>query len=79
MVPPEEQHSLSLLHYSKSYDTEADFDLIFKYDDYISSTLIDAIDGREYFEIYIPFLQYERNTGTTIGTQIFYGPNRLLY
>ena len=74
MVPPEEQHSLSLLHYSKSYDTEADFDLIFKYDDYISSTLIDAIDGREYFEIYIPFLQYERNTGTTIGARFFMDP-----
>jgi len=68
---PEEQHSLSILHYSRPYSALSDFDLIFKYDDYIAHTIVDEIDTVAYFEVYIPFLQYERNTGSTIGARFF--------
>lgn len=67
-VPPEEQHSLSIIHYSKVGDILTDPDLIFKYEDYIAHTETDDI---EYFEIYIPFLCYERNTTPTIGARFF--------
>jgi hypothetical protein len=64
MVLPEEQHSLSILHFSKPGDILVDPDLTFKYEDYISHSTADDI---EYFQIYIPFMCYDRNTGTTIG------------
>jgi hypothetical protein len=64
MVLPEEQHSLSILHFSKPGDILIDPDLTFKYEDYISHSTADDI---EYFQIYIPFMCYDRNTGTTIG------------
>lgn len=67
IVPPEEQHSLSIIHYSKANDILIDPDLAFKYEDYIDHT----VDGSDYFEIYIPFMMYERNTGTTIGARFF--------
>jgi hypothetical protein len=62
IVEPEEQHSLSIVHYEGVGDY-IDPDKYFKYDDYISHTT----EGVEYFEVYIPFIQYHRNTGTTIG------------
>lgn len=67
IVPPEEQHCIAIIHYSKASDIMIDPWLTFKYEDYIDHTT----DGEEYFEIYIPFLQYERNTGTTIGARFF--------
>ena len=67
IVPPEEQHSLAILHYSKASDILVDPWLTFKYEDYIDHT----VDGEDYFEIYIPFIYYERNTGTTIGARFF--------
>lgn len=59
IVSPEEQHSLSLLHYSKAGDILTNPWLTFKYEDYIDHTT----DGSDYFEIYIPFLYYERIDG----------------
>lgn len=67
IVSPEEQHSLGILHYSKSSEMSIDPWLTFKYEDYIDSTLI----GSDYFEIYIPFFYYERNSGSTIGARFF--------
>ncbi len=66
-VLPEEQHSLAILHYSKASEMSIDPWLTFKYEDYIDSTTI----GNDYFEIYIPFLYYERNSGSTIGARFF--------
>ena len=66
IVPPEEQHSLAIIHYEGVGDYR-DPDKYFKYEDYISHTG-DSID---YFEIYIPFILYHRNTGTTIGARFF--------
>lgn len=68
VVPPEEQHSLCILHYSKANDILVDPWLSFKYEDYIDHS---AGYGEDYFEIYIPFIYYERNSGTTIGARFF--------
>lgn len=83
IVTPEEQHSLAILHYSE-LNSEREPEKFFKYEDYISTnnSEVDAllydeegdpITDLEYFEIYIPFLYYERNTGTTIGARFFMG------
>jgi hypothetical protein len=64
LILPEEQHSLTLLRYPRDVDAH---DLGFKYEDYIDHT----IDGVEEFEVYIPFIYYDRNTGTTIGARFF--------
>lgn len=66
IVSPEEQHSLAIIHYEGVGDYR-DPDKYFKYEDYISHTG-DSID---YFEVYIPFILYHRNTGTTIGARFF--------
>jgi len=67
IVPPEEQHSISILHYSKVGVASLDPDLPYKYEDYIGHNE----DETEYFEIYIPFILYDRNTTTTIGARFF--------
>ncbi len=67
IVPPEEQHSLAIIHYSKASDVLVNPWLTFKYEDYIDHTP----EGQDYFEVYTPFLQYERNTGPTIGARFF--------
>lgn len=67
IVPPEEQHSLSILHYSKASDILIDSELAFKYEDYIAHSTTDDV---EYFEVYIPFLYYERSD-SVIGAQFF--------
>jgi hypothetical protein len=68
IVSPEEQHSLSILHYSKPSNILLDPDSSFKYEDYIGNS---TTDERNYFEVYIPFIYYHRNTGTTIGARFF--------
>lgn len=76
IVYPEEQHSLAILHYSET-NTDTEPDKFYKYEDYISSdnTLYDyngnEISDETYFEVYIPFIYYHRNTGTTIGARFF--------
>lgn len=66
IVPPEEQHSLSILHYTKAGDILTNPWLTFKYEDYIDHTT----EGSDYFEIYIPFLYYDRIDGG-IGARFF--------
>ena len=67
IVPPEEQHSLSILHFSKAGSIMTDPYAAFRYEDYIDS----SSDGQDYFEIYIPFLYYDRNTSGSIGARFF--------
>jgi hypothetical protein len=81
-IVPEEQKTIALIHFSEVGDIINDPDRFFKYDDYISdktgitgndiSIVVDnldnAISDTEYFQIYIPFIVYHRNSGTTIGS-----------
>jgi hypothetical protein len=77
-VKPEEQRCVAIIHYSELGDLLIDPERFYRYDDYISTNnseslaLLENGDGDpitdlEYFEVYIPFIQYHRNTGTTIG------------
>lgn len=81
-VTPEEQRTIAIIHYSELGDLIDDPERFFKYDDYISydTSINDSIinddsgnplSDAEYFEVYIPFIQYHRNTGTTIGARFF--------
>jgi len=83
LVTPEEQRCLAVIHYSELGDIY-DPERFFKYDDYISTnnniddSIIDDVNGDpitdlEYFEVYIPFILYHRNTGTTIGVTFHMG------
>jgi hypothetical protein len=63
-VKPEDQRVIAILHYSELGDSVNDPERFFKYDDYIASETEDDILS---FEVYIPFMLYHRNTGTTIG------------
>ena len=62
-VLPEDQRCIAILHYSALGDIVNDPERFFKYDDYIAAEETDIED----FEVYIPFLYYHRNTGSTIG------------
>ena len=77
-VKPEEQRCIAVIHYSELGDLKNVPERFFEYDDYISTNNVEAsalledsvgntITDLEYFEVYIPFVQYHRNTGTTIG------------
>ena len=76
-VSPEEQRCIAVIHYSELGDLKNDPERFFKYDDYISTdttseplledSIGNPITDLEYFEVYIPFIQYHRNSGTTIG------------
>jgi hypothetical protein len=84
-VLPSEQRCISIIHYSELGDVTNDPERFFKYDDYISyctKTGVNACNVKivkddddldtgdtEYFEIYIPFIKYHRNTGQTIGAK----------
>ena len=84
-VSPKEQRCVAIIHYSELGDLINDPERFYKYDDYISYktgitgqdiSIIedrngDEISDTEYFEIYIPFIYYHRNTGTTYGA-LFY-------
>jgi hypothetical protein len=65
-IPSSEQDNIALLHYSEMGDLINDPDRAFKYDDYI---------GTDSFEVYIPYIDYHRNTGTTIGAKFHVGSN----
>jgi len=79
---PSEQRCIAVIHYSELGDITNDPERFFKYDDYISSltgitgssiSLFENLDrdhnksDSDYFEIYIPFIYYHRNTGSTLG------------
>jgi hypothetical protein len=73
-VSPEDQRVIAVIHYSELGDIVNDPERFYKYDDYISHDTVDdeplygdLISDTEYFEVYIPFMFYHRNTGTTIG------------
>ena len=73
-VLPANQRAIAVIHYSELGDIVNDPERFFKYDDYIAHGTIDnetlygeQISDAEYFEVYIPFLLYHRNTGSTIG------------
>lgn len=78
-VPPEEQRTIAIIHYSKLGDIVNDPERFYKYDDYISTDLIgdsivtdmdgNSLSDMEYFELYIPFIYYHRNTSNTIGAK----------
>ena len=79
IVLPEEQHSIAIIHYSE-LNTEREPEKFFKYEDYISTnnSVVDAllydsddepVTDLDYFEVYIPFIYYHRNTGTTVGAR----------
>jgi hypothetical protein len=78
IVKPEEQRTIAVVHYSELGDIIYDPERFFKYDDYISTnnnindSLIDDEDGLpltdlEYFQVYIPFIYYHRNTSNVAG------------
>jgi hypothetical protein len=72
IITPEEQKAIAIIHYSENGD-DIDPNRFFKYDDHISTstgfTAPNASDlsDEEYFQVYVPFLLYHRNTGTTVG------------
>lgn len=79
-VKPEEQRVLAVIHYSELGDVKNDPERFYKYDDYISNdndgsplnSIVDDVNGSpisdtEYFEVYIPFIYYHRNTSTVPG------------
>ena len=73
-VKPANQRAIAVIQLSELGDIVNDPERFFKYDDYIAYGTIDnqtlygeQISDAEYFEVYIPFLLYHRNTGSTIG------------
>ena len=84
-VLPSEQRCIAIVHYSELGDLRNDPERFFKYDDYISHctptgvnacniSIVQNEDGddisdTEYFEIYIPFIYYHRNTTGTFGAK----------
>ena len=59
----EEQRAIAIVHFSEIGDLSNNPDRFFKYDDYIGTETND----RTYFQVYLPFLLYHRNTGSTVG------------
>lgn len=82
-VKPSEQRTIAIIHYSELGDLRNDPERFFKYDDYISHktgitgsdiSIVEDEGGtplsdNDYFEIYIPFIYYHRNTGSTMGAK----------
>ena len=84
-VLPSEQRCVAIIHYSELGDISIDPERFFKYDDYISHCTTEGINAcnvsivqneegddisdTEYFEIYIPFIYYHRNTTNTFGAK----------
>jgi hypothetical protein len=84
IIDSTEQRAIAIIHYSEVGDIVNDPDRFFKYDDYIShstgttNTVATNFSGgtvsdTDYFEVYIPFLQYHRNSGSTIGAVFYMG------
>lgn len=67
IVSPEEQHSIAIVHYSKQGDPSTNPYKVYKYDDYIGSDS----QGQTYFQISLPFVQYDRITGSTTGVTFY--------
>ena len=69
IVSPEEQHSLAILRYPRDIDIYAEHDLGFKYEDYLDSTT----DGESYFEVFIPYILYDRVSTSHAGAVFHMG------
>lgn len=78
LVTPEKQRTIAIVHFSELGDILYNPERFFKYDDYIShndnleeSIYTDindiALSDTEYFEVFIPFIHYHRDTTTTAG------------
>ena len=67
-VPASSQNVIGVVHYSENGDIINDPDRYYKFDDYLS-------DDTSYTEIYIPYIDYHRNTGSTIGAKFYMGLN----
>lgn len=68
-VLPEEQKNIAVIHFSDLGDINTNPDLFYKYDDYIGASITDGVviddsllTDNESFEIYIPFINYHRET-----------------
>jgi len=83
-ITPKEQRCVAVIHYSELGDFTIDPDRFFKYEDYISydestsNTVATDREGNDisdndYFEVYIPFIYYHRNSGTTYGATFTMG------
>lgn len=81
-VKPEDQRCIAVIHYSELGDVLNDPERFFKYDDYIGSSTTDQyytydpdtlVSDVDHFEVYIPFIFYHRNTGTTVGAKFVMG------
>lgn len=75
LVSPKEQRCVAIVHYSQLGDSTIDAERFYKYDDYISYNNINTntvafdnddepISDTSYFEMYLPFFLYHRNTST---------------
>lgn len=78
LVTPEEQRCIAIVHYSELGDLTIDPERFYKYDDYIShdntTTNMVAFDSNnepisdtDYFQVFIPFIFYHRNTSSVPG------------
>lgn len=79
---PQQQKVIAALHFSDTSDIMYDPNVIFKYDDYISNktgitgndiSIVDDINGdpisdTQYFEVYLPFINYHRKTDSKFGS-----------
>jgi hypothetical protein len=78
-ILPEDQKCIAILHFSEIGDM-VDPDKFFKYDDHISTSddfsrdcddNASPLTDREYFQVHIPFLNYHRNNGTSLGATFY--------
>lgn len=78
LVPPTEQRCIAVVHYSQLGDVTIDPERFYKYDDYLSyddsttntiafDTTEQPISDTEYFQVFLPFTFYHRNTGLVPG------------
>lgn len=63
-------NTIAIVHYSEIGDFINDPDRYYKYDDYVAHATQNDINN---FSIHIPFINYHRNTGTTIGAYFHMG------
>lgn len=76
-ILPEEQKCIGVIHYSENSDSVINPNRFFTYDDYISvstgTTSPNVVSDVDYFEVYLPYILYHRNTGTTLGLKLHMG------
>jgi hypothetical protein len=84
LVPPMEQRCIAILHYSELGDVTIDPERFYKYDDYLSydntttntvafDTNNEPISDTDYFQVFIPFIYYHRNSSSVPGALFYMG------